>query len=260
MSIKIVRKSTGAVLDKPKPKSKPKTRRKPRKIRPPNQRGGGNRGYARILGLGEKRVNEIHLLFYAGRTAKDVAEILQNDWLEFSDVNPSTLTRQLVRYRGDKLDQALVTDPNPKQLVDEELPPKALLVLRKVENKIDSHTALEELVLMQRDRLNKIYTHELKLPSVMDAVRKEVDMLAKLLQQLAGLQMDLGVIVRIPKKVSTEINILSDESAEQEKIITNSMKNLDQSMTATHKAFSLLEEIDASPIEDIEYTEYTDGE
>jgi hypothetical protein len=75
-----------------------------------------------------------------------------------------------------------------------------LSVVKRFGRYIDAHATLNELVEVQIYRTNRALIHESKQDKINDGARKELEFLMKALGQLANLQLELGILQKIPKR------------------------------------------------------------
>jgi hypothetical protein len=196
--------------------------------------------YQRLFALGTDRIRQIDAMLFKGESTNDVATVIQNEWHEYKDVSHGTLSKQILRYRNDILRRAA---PSNIQNPDGSNSGKEIVQVGRLEGRVHAHETLSTLCLMQQERLNKIYMQEQKLPSVMDAVRKEIELFSKLIGQLATLEMDMGLLQRVPKKIQGEFNLLSPEGSDQDLRISTSIQSYQERMEATHKVFALIDQL-----------------
>ena len=209
--------------------------------------------YERIYALGPDRVSQMDAMLFKGTPAKDVARFIQNEWKEYTDVKLGTLAQQINRYNKEvnvaQMAVATGTDVSDKKGM--------VSHVKKVEAKFDTLQTLRNLVDQQSRRLNKIALKEQTLPTVLDTVRKEITLYAKLLDQLATLEMDLGILQRIPRKIAGNIFLQHGEGGPDDLAIKKALEDANKRMDAQHQVFQFLNELAANELDitDAEYTE-----
>lgn len=206
--------------------------------------------YERLYALGTDRMAQIDAMLFKGTAAKDVARFIQNEWKEYTDVKLGTLSQQVNRYNKEINVGAVAAVTGT--VVDK----KGMVThVKKVEAKIDTLQVLRNLVEQQQQRLNKIYMKEEGLPTVLDTVRKEITLLAKLLDQLATLEMDLGILQRIPRKIAANVFLQRGEGGPDDLAIKKALEDAQNNIDAKHQVYSFLQDMSEKDITDAEYTE-----
>ncbi len=156
--------------------------------------------YKRLYDLGSDRLGIIDSMLTNGDSPAIVAAHIQDDWGQCLTVKPGTLEKQVLRYRTDVLEPKLV-------MAAEAAVEKGTLnteSMSKFRETVDVMEKLNESINMQWARIQKAYAKELlkgdkgKLdPSINKELRPFTDMC----RVLAGLQLETGVVRRVPKQV-----------------------------------------------------------
>lgn len=193
--------------------------------------------YERIIALGADKVAQIDAMLFKNVKSAKVARHIQEVWGEFSNVDESALTKQLTRYKDEEVIGRWLT-----QVIDDNGVVKEGYMKPMVEAKakLNAHDMLQELVLVQQERLNKVYAREMKLPTNMDVVRRDIETYGKLIGQLSGLQMDLGYITRVPIKVQNEIKPIDSSVLIEAERVEQDMELLDAQVIAANKAIEIM--------------------
>jgi hypothetical protein len=156
--------------------------------------------YKRLYDLGSDRLNIIESMLTNGDSPATVAEHIQQDWGECTNVKHGTLEKQIHRYRSDVLE--------PKLLVAAEAAAsKGTAVskqMKKFRDGIDVKEKLNAAIAMQYERIEKAYTKEaLKGPDgkLDPTINKELRPFTDMCRALATLQLETGELRRVPKQV-----------------------------------------------------------
>lgn len=161
--------------------------------------------FTRILALGEDKVAQIDAMLFKNIEAVRIAKHIQNVWGDYKDVETNTLAKQIKRYRADEVIGRWLVNITDS---DGKVKDGYMETMHEAKSQLNAHDLLQDLVIIQQERLNKVYLREKVLPTNMDVVRRDIDTYGKLLGQLAGIQMDLGYITRVPLKIQNEVKPL----------------------------------------------------
>lgn len=148
------------------------------------------KAYARITALGGEKVEKIDRMLRQGRPAAGVARMVQKEWGECTDISELSLSKMLTRYRKDIVETTVFEAMEKAGTLD------------RVTGLVKGMDAVEELTKacsIQKDRLTKMYTQEAKGPLLMKQVSQEMDLFATMLDKLAKLQLETGLLKRAPK-------------------------------------------------------------
>ncbi len=159
--------------------------------------------------LPPKKMEELELLMRRKTKLARLAEVIQNDWGYFHTLTPKWLINKLASYQRHVF----------KGKIIKKKPEEAKEISRKLDlcGKVDALFDLSNLVIRQHARTLRALDAEENLPAQDSKVsserrneaRKEVKLLAMLLEKLAFLQMETGQLRRAPKIIEGEY--LADE-------------------------------------------------
>jgi hypothetical protein len=128
-----------------------------------------------------------------GEAAIKVVEWLQGEKKVLTDIKPQTLRKMLDRYRSTDLRDNVFTRIS---IASANIPVNVIV------KRINSMTELEELVEIQKKRVQKLLDMEDKTSKlVLKNTTEEIKVLQGLLVQLGFLQLETGVIQRAPKTI-----------------------------------------------------------
>ncbi len=156
--------------------------------------------FKKFKNLPDGKYDELVKLFEDGKPATEVARIIHEDWQLLLELTPQSLVRTLQRFN-----EVVIRGELIRRVVDLATP----LPNKELREKLDALDELEELARVQKGRLYKIMTQENKGPMVMKAVSDEVKILTDLLNRVAMIHLETGVLKRASKKFSGS---LTDEN------------------------------------------------
>lgn len=154
--------------------------------------------FKRLHELPKPTVEEVENRLLAGEPPSSIAHWLQNELGVFKDLQPGSLKKNLERYRAIDLKNKVISD------LTKNTKGKTVAGLKRKFLAIDE---LEELVLIQKGRLEKVLLKEAQLPEgiLMKQATDEARLLKETLVELGKMQFEAGVMVRAPKKVSGQV-------------------------------------------------------
>ena len=188
--------------------------------------------YKRLLALGEEKIAVINNFFLQGKSADYVANFIQQDLAEFTDIKTDTLRQQLNRYRKEMVDAKLVMAE--KSLDTEE----GRVILAKINDEMDVIVELKELIEYQKSRLAKVSEKEAASPLIFSWLQKDISALGQLYRHLASIQLETGHLKRVPKEVTAQVGVSSTDG---EKQYYAEVKVSEAVQIATQKAMQILE-------------------
>lgn len=175
--------------------------------RNPVHRGGA---YERIYALGSERVDIIDAELVKDTPLKDLAQKIQLDWKEFTDVKENTLIQQLKRYRDSQVIPRVVHMQNKIAAGKLQGQSQTRTRARNMFERLHVLDELEQLYRTQKTRFDKAYMREQALQVPTEMVSKLIDPLHKILVSVAHLQMETGLIRRAPRVVQASVDIFAD--------------------------------------------------
>jgi len=208
------------------------------------------RPYARIYDMGQDKVSQIDAMLMKGDKPLQVATYMQQNWNLHLDINLMTLEKMVLRYKNDIISA---------QIAKTELAAAGQTGIAKrvqdFKGKIIAEETLCRIVLLQQTRVDKLYDVESKMPSmVMNQLTKELTLFKDMLNQLSGLQMDLGILQRVPKKIKADLKFLTEAGRKERELVLVHDSDRNKNIAAAYAAYGIL----AGDIVDGEYTEVSD--
>lgn len=156
--------------------------------------------YKRLYDLGADHMAIIDSMLTNGDTTLSVAERIQGEWGSCGSVKTPTLDKQLQRYRKDILE--------PRLLMAAEIAEAAGVSMskgmKKFREQVDVMDRLNQTINMQTQRIHKAYEEEARKGGkgkLDQNLNKELRVLTDMCKVLAGLQLETGVVRRVPKQV-----------------------------------------------------------
>jgi len=217
------------------------------KKKDPKQPSGFNYKYKRLYDLGEDRMLQVDSLLTQGDSTMSVAEKIQFEWNACTSVKIGTLDKQLQRYRKDILEPRLVAAANKAS----ENGTKITKEMKAFNDTVDVQDMLTQSVTMQWARITKMYAKEAgKESGKMDpAINKELRPFTDMCRVLANLQLETGVLRRVPKQVQGFFQQLSGDEVQEFRL---EMTSNDETLKSLGLIKNVLQDA-AKEIDDGEY-------
>jgi hypothetical protein len=152
--------------------------------------------FHKLHGLGPERVAEIDAMLAKGLPASRVTQVIQEEWGELTGDKPPSIKKMLERYRRSALREKMIAQ------VAGATRGISLSTLKK---KLSAMEELEQLVLVQKGRFEKILAREHAGPLLLKQVTEEAKLLKDVLVDLGKLQLETGVLRRAPRTVTGQM-------------------------------------------------------
>ena len=219
------------------------------------QPSGPKHKYKRLYDLGADRLGIIDTMLINGDSTMTVTERIQNEWEECTEVKITTLDKQIMRYRD-----SIVL---PRVRVAAERADNEGVAIGKAMKKfregVDVIETMNEALNMQWSRIQLMYVKEMRKgpdAKIDPAINKELRAFTDMCGVLAGLQLETGIVRRVPKQVQGFFqNLSTNEMAEFRMEMTQN----DETLRAMGELKGILEEA-AGEIIDGEYTPVESGD
>jgi len=148
-----------------------------------------------ILDFPEERLADLDALLFEGKGVHAIATIIQKEWGFYRGKAAKTVSRHIQQYQESDLGKSRMAELEAQE---------EKVLEQRFDRRVDVMRELEDLMLMQKDRLSKLYEKEKVMPSGLNL--KQIDTMIRDLAntgtQLAKLQMATGVIAKAPTKVT----------------------------------------------------------
>ena len=216
MPIKIVKKGRGKLQTSAKP-SNPSIVAKGRDH--PSQE-------ARLIrDLGADRMPQINDMIVNNKSDVFIAKVIKNDWGLMLSTNLMTVKKAIFRYRTEVYEVKLTyaASPDAKKIA-------------KFAERADVLENLTTLVELQQGRVSKGLALEEKSPHLHYMLKFEIQLLGNLHKQLTDLQMDLGLLRKVPAKFQVE-----GMATRSQQLLEDAMKKSERVDAALTKAFAVLD-------------------
>jgi len=171
------------------------------KPKPPiEQPTGYTHKYKRLYDLGSDRMGIIDSMLTAGDSSMSIAEKVQDEWNQCPQVKINTLEKQIRRYRNEILEPKLALAAANASQEGTTIP----AAMKKFQEQVDVMEKLNDAINMQWARIQKAFAEEDRKgdKGKLDiAISKELRPFTDMCRVLAGLQLETGVVRRVPKQV-----------------------------------------------------------
>lgn len=156
--------------------------------------------YKRLYDLGSDRMDAIDNMLTKGESPMAVAEHIQFEWNQCTSVKITTLEKQIHRYRKDIHEPRLIAAANAAAEKSTTISKE----LKAYNDQVDVMDKLNESINMQWARIQKAYVKEASKGAdgkLDPTINKELRPFTDMCRVLAGLQLETGVVRRVPKQV-----------------------------------------------------------
>lgn len=193
-------------------------------------------GVPKVLqALPPERLAAVDNLLLADRAVDKVVDLIQKEWLELTDMKATALRMALYRYKERVIvpRQAAIA----AKLTGDTKAAKLGAMVERIEVRLQPLDAMENVIKEQMARVNRLKAMEDKMPALLDSQTKNLALLSEMLNKYANLQLEVGMLSRVPKKANITFDI-----SEEERRFLESKKVLDLEASVTLKALRLLHE------------------
>lgn len=166
-------------------------------------------GTASVQSMSEEHQAAINSYLLNEHPIDKLVKKIKYEWNEFPEVADATIRQMLYRYK-----QKHITVQQAKivaKITTNEKINELVATVTMLERRLDPALELEKLVQMQIARLEKALLLEKPSKVLFDTVTKNVEVTANLVTRLADLQMELGLLRRVPKKLNVSAVDVSEE-------------------------------------------------
>lgn len=171
--------------------------------------------FLRLRGL--KCFKEAHERLLEGFSAAKVAEFIQTERKEYTDITRDSLEQQLGEYRASL----------PKgEVVQKQAPRFFERAAESVEDSFDSLKELKKLYKIQMERIEIDLFHERGMKKLMpQSMTQEMRAAREILHDISELEMDLGLNQRKLGKVDIEARVVSDVASRYDVAVGKAMES-----------------------------------
>jgi len=213
-----------------------------------SQPKGYNYKYKRLYDLGSDRLGIVDAKLTQGDSTMSIAEHIQFEWNACTQVKIGTLDKQLQRYRKDVLEPRLVNAANKASANGT----KVTKEMKAFNESVDVSDMLTQSVTMQWARIQKAYAKEVgkgEDGKLDPAINKELRPFTDMCRVLANLQLETGVLRRVPKQVQGFFQQLSGDEVQEFRL---EMTSNDETLKSLGLIKNVLQDA-AKEIQDGEY-------
>jgi hypothetical protein len=155
--------------------------------------------FKRLHALGAARIAEIDQMIGRGDLPRDIAQIIRAEWGLLTDVRADSVKKMLERYRKTELRAKVIAQVSGAN---------ELVRTKTMQKRLNAMEEIQNLVAVQRGRFEKMLVREQAGPLLLKQVSEEGRLLKDMLVELGKLQLETGLLVRAPKKLT---GTLTDE-------------------------------------------------
>ena len=209
---------------------------------------GPKHKYKRLYDLGADRLGIIDSMLTDGVSTMTITERIQNEWGECTNVKLTTLDKQIIRYRDNIVEPKL-------RLAAERADHEGIQVgkaMKKFREAVDVSETMTEALNMQWSRIQTAYMKELRkgADAKLDpAINKELRAFTDMCRVLANLQLETGIIRRVPKQIQGFFQNLDTKELQEFRL---EMTQNDDTLRAMGELRGILEEAAAEAGETID--------
>lgn len=151
-----------------------------------------------MQGLTQDQIDTIDTHLLLDKPMTDLVKVLRDEWSVCLDIKADSLLTSIIRYKQNQITprQAKIA----MKVGSTENVAKLATLQVKMENALKPVDALENLIIKQLKRVEKMEQVEAKMPTLMDSQTKNMMLLHNMLKDMSVLQMQLGILRRVPKK------------------------------------------------------------
>lgn len=149
-----------------------------------------------IAALPPVRREQLDALLLKGISPSQIAIVIQNEWKIWLKEKPGTIKKRLERYRA---------GPLKTKLIEQTVGATQGMKVAGLAKRLNALDELEELVGVQKARFIKAYTMEANAPLLLKQATDEGRLLKEMLVELGRLQLETGILHRVPKKITGKL-------------------------------------------------------
>ena len=160
---------------------------------------GSPGAFKRLHDLSWEQQAEIDRRLSKGELPRDIAQVIQEEWQLLGEMKLDSVKKMLERYRKTELREKVVA-----QIAGQ----NDMVKTRTLAKRLNAMEEIQTLVEVQRGRFEKMLVRESQSPLLLKQVSEEGRLLKDMLVELGKLQLETGVLIRAPKKLT---GTLTDE-------------------------------------------------
>lgn len=167
-----------------------------------------------LMSLPPEKVAALDSFLLADYPIDKLVKVVKEEWGLLTDMADMSLRRMLYRYKAReiKTKQAKLAAKHTSDVGLQQLVAK----VNELEDRLNPVLLLEEMVIRQKARIDKLAKTETKAPTLLESQTKNIALMTDMLTRLINAQLEVGVLMRVPKKMRLET---SDLTAEERKFM-----------------------------------------
>ena len=152
--------------------------------------------FKRLYALDEERIEQVNEMLSKGLPASQVAQVIQSEWGLLADLKPDSVKKMLERYRKTDLRERILAQVAG---VTEGMHTTTLA------KRVSALEELTDLATVQKGRYQKAVQLEGGKPLLLKQATEEGRLLKEILVELGRLQLDTGVLARVPRRITGQV-------------------------------------------------------
>jgi hypothetical protein len=152
--------------------------------------------FKRLYAFDEERIEQVNEMLSKGLPASQVAQVIQSEWGLLADLKPDSVKKMLERYRKTDLRECILAQVAG---VTEGMHTTTLA------KRVSALEELTDLATVQKGRYQKAVQLEAGKPLLLKQATEEGRLLKEILVELGRLQLDTGVLARVPRRITGQV-------------------------------------------------------
>ena len=152
--------------------------------------------FKRLYAFDEERIEQVNEMLSKGLPASQVAQVIQSEWGLLADLKPDSVKKMLERYRKTDLRERILAQVAG---VTEGMHTTTLA------KRVSALEELTDLATVQKGRYQKAVQLEAGKPLLLKQATEEGRLLKEILVELGRLQLDTGVLARVPRRITGQV-------------------------------------------------------
>ena len=152
--------------------------------------------FKRLYAFDEERIEQVNEMLSKGLPASQVAQVIQSEWGLLADLKPDSVKKMLERYRKTDLRECILAQVAG---VTEGMHTTTLA------KRVSALEELTDLATVQKGRYQKAVQLEGGKPLLLKQATEEGRLLKEILVELGRLQLDTGVLARVPRRITGQV-------------------------------------------------------
>lgn len=180
-----------------------------------------------VRAMTPKQLSMLNNWLSRGEKPWKIAQKVQKDWKLGTHVTTQAVMGQIMTYQKRYQLQAVqetTTTLNPETGTTVTTTKTKHMVSKFLKGRLDAYHLNEQMVQLQIRRVNKIVEREDKMPTLLDAARKELELLMKMMQNFTNLQFELGIIQRTAHVLEHHFTLENPDLLTEEQRVANKLK------------------------------------